>query len=689
MGISISPPFGRSWGRLQKHSIMAQEDDLRALGKVMDFMRGISVIFLLVNCYWFCYEAFHVWGFTLGIIDKILMNFQRTTGLFSSILWTKLFCVVFLALSCLGTKGVKEEKITWPKIWTVLFSGFVFFFLNWWLLALPIGKVGAATLYIFTLSVGYICLLMAGVWMSRLLKNNLMDDVFNTENESFMQETRLMENEYSVNLPTRFYYKKKWNKGWINVVNPFRASMVLGTPGSGKSYAIVNNYIKQQIEKGFAMYIYDYKFPDLSEIAYNHLLHHLDAYKVKPQFYVINFDDPRKSHRCNPINPAFMTDISDAYESAYTIMLNLNRSWIQKQGDFFVESPIILLAAIIWFLKIYEDGKYCTFPHAIEFLNRPYAQIFPILTSYDELANYLSPFMDAWEGGAQDQLQGQIASAKIPLSRMISPALYWVMTGDDFSLDINNPNEPKVLVVGNNPDRQNIYSAALGLYNSRIVKLINKKKQLKSSVIIDELPTIYFRGLDNLIATARSNKVAVCLGFQDFSQLTRDYGDKESKVIQNTVGNVFSGQVVGETAKTLSERFGKVLQQRQSMTINRNDKSTSISTQMDSLIPASKISNLTQGMFVGAVSDNFDERIEQKIFHAEIVVDSAKVSAEMKAYQPIPVINIFQNENSSDNLKEAIEANYKRIKQDILFLVDFEIERIKNEPRLKYLLKEL
>ena len=668
---------------------MAQEDDLRALGKVMDFMRGISVIFLLVNCYWFCYEAFHVWGFTLGIIDKIVMNFQRTTGLFSSILWTKLFCVVFLALSCLGTKGVKEEKITWPKIWTVLFSGFVFFFLNWWLLALPIGKVGAASLYIFTLSVGYICLLMGGVWMSRLLKNNLMDDVFNTENESFMQETRLMENEYSVNLPTRFYYKKKWNKGWINVVNPFRASMVLGTPGSGKSYAIVNNYIKQQIEKGFAMYIYDYKFPDLSEIAYNHLLNHLDAYKIKPQFYVINFDDPRKSHRCNPINPAFMTDISDAYESAYTIMLNLNRSWIQKQGDFFVESPIILLAAIIWFLKIYENGKYCTFPHAIEFLNRPYAQIFPILTSYDELANYLSPFMDAWEGGAQDQLQGQIASAKIPLSRMISPALYWVMTGDDFSLDINNPNEPKVLVVGNNPDRQNIYSAALGLYNSRIVKLINKKKQLKSSVIIDELPTIYFRGLDNLIATARSNKVAVCLGFQDFSQLTRDYGDKESKVIQNTVGNVFSGQVVGETAKTLSERFGKVLQQRQSMTINRNDKSTSISTQMDSLIPASKISNLTQGMFVGAVSDNFDERIEQKIFHAEIVVDSAKVSAEMKAYQPIPVINIFQNENSSDNLKEAIEANYKRIKQDILFLVDFEIERIKNEPRLKYLLKEL
>ena len=667
---------------------MAQEDDLRALGKIMDFLRAVSIILAIMNVYWYCYEAMHIWGVTIGVVDRILINFNRTGGLFHSILYTKLFSLLLLALSCLGAKGVKAEKMSWNRIWTVLAVGSCLFFLNWWLLLLPISHLGNATLYIFTMTAGYICLLMGGLWISRLLKHNLMEDVFNNENESFMQETKLMVNEYSVNLPTRFYYKKKWNKGWINVVNPFRASMVLGTPGSGKSYAIVNNYIKQQIEKGFAMYIYDYKFPDLSEIAYNHLLHHLDAYKVKPQFYVINFDDPRKSHRCNPINPAFMTDISDAYESAYTIMLNLNRSWIQKQGDFFVESPIILLAAIIWFLKIYEKGKYCTFPHAIEFLNRPYAQIFPILTSYDELANYLSPFMDAWEGGAQDQLQGQIASAKIPLSRMISPALYWVMTGDDFSLDINNPKEPKVLVVGNNPDRQNIYSAALGLYNSRIVKLINKKKQLKSSVIIDELPTIYFRGLDNLIATARSNKVAVCLGFQDFSQLTRDYGDKESKVIQNTVGNVFSGQVVGETAKTLSERFGKVLQQRQSMTINRNDKSTSISTQMDSLIPASKISNLTQGIFVGAVSDNFDERIDQKIFHAEIVVDSVKVSAEMKAYQPIPVIVEFKNEDGSDNLKETIEANYRKVKQEILTLVDSEIQRIKNTPALSHLIPD-
>lgn len=667
---------------------MAQEDDLRALGKIMDFLRAVSIILAIMNVYWYCYEAMRMWGVTIGVVDRILINFNRTGGLFHSILYTKLFSLLLLALSCLGTKGVKAEKMSWNRIFTVLAVGFCLFFLNWWILLLPISYLGNATLYIFTMTAGYICLLMGGLWMSRLLKHNLMEDVFNNENESFMQETKLMENEYSVNLPTRFYYKKKWQRGWINVVNPFRATIVLGTPGSGKSFAVVNNYIKQQIEKGYSMYIYDFKFSDLSTIAYNHMMNHQNGYKVKPQFYVINFDDPRRSHRCNPIHPDFMSDISDAYESAYTIMLNLNKTWVQKQGDFFVESPIILFAAIIWYLRIYKNGKYCTFPHAIELLNRRYEDVFPILTSYPELENYLSPFMDAWQGGAMEQLAGQIASAKIPLSRMISPQLYWVMSASEFTLDINNPNEPKILCVGNNPDRQNIYGAALGLYNSRIVKLINKKGQLKSSVIIDELPTIYFKGLDNLIATARSNKVAVCLGFQDFSQLVRDYGDKEAKVVINTVGNIFSGQVVGETAKTLSERFGKVLQKRQSISINRQDVSTSINTQMDSLIPPSKISGLTQGMFVGSVSDNFTEHIEQKIFHAEIVVDTDKVKREESHYQPIPIINDFKDTNGNDCMKQAIQDNYNQIKEDVKQIVKDELERIAADENLKHLIQK-
>ena len=659
-----------------------QEDDLRALAKIMDLLRGLSILVVVTNIYWFCQDLIGEWQFHPQTM-KILHGLDDAGKLFHNPWNAKWWSLLLLALSCFGTKGVKNEKIQWHQIWIILSIGAGLFFLNWWMVA-----AGLHLIYIITTVAGYVCLLLGGVWMSRMLKNNMMDDRFNEENESFMQETELKENEYSVNLPTKFYYKKKWNRGWINVVNPFRASIVLGTPGSGKSYAVVNNFIKQQIEKGFGLYVYDYKYPDLSTIAYNHMLNNQKGYgENPPEFYVINFDDPERSHRCNPIHPAFMTDIADAYESAYTIMLNLNRSWVQKQGDFFVESPIVLFAAIIWYLRCFEDGKYCTFPHAIEFLCRRYEDIFPILTSYPQLENYLSPFMDAWLGGAAEQLAGQIASAKIPLSRMISPQLYWVMTGDDFTLDINNPEHPKILCVGNNPDRQNIYGAALGLYNSRIVKLINKKGMLKSGVIIDELPTIYFKGLDNLIATARSNKVAVCLGFQDFSQLKRDYGDKEAAVVMNTVGNIFSGQVVGETAKTLSERFGKVLQKRQSISINRQDVSHSFNTQLDSLIPASKISTLTQGMFVGAISDNFDQRIDQKIFHAEIVVDSDAVNKETAAYQPIPVITDF-NDDSPDKsgMKAEIQRNYDQIKIDVIDIVRRETARIAADPNLRHLL---
>ena len=659
-----------------------QEDDLRALAKIMDFLRAVSIVLVVANLYWFTRMEAVESGWFYSTVHKICANFNRTCGLFSTTFNAKLFALLLLGLSCFGTRGVRSENITWRHIGVTLAAGCVLFLLNWWTL-----DIGMRYTYIISTIVGYICLLMGGIWAGRMLKNNMMDDRFNDENESFMQETKLMDNQYSINLPTRFYYQKKWHKGWINVVNPFRATIVLGTPGSGKSYAVINSFIKQMIEKGYSGYIYDFKSPDLSMIAYNHLLSHKEGYgKVKPKFYMINFDDPERSHRCNPIHPDFMSDIADAYESAYTIMLNLNKSWVSKQGDFFVESPIVLFAAIIWYLRIYKGGKYCTFPHAIELLNRRYEDLFPILTSYPELENYLSPFMDAWQGGAAEQLMGQIASAKIPLSRMISPQLYWVMTGDDFTLDINNPNEPKILCVGNNPDRQNIYGAALGLYNSRIVKIINKKGMLKSGVLIDELPTIYFKGLDQLIATARSNKVAVCLGFQDFSQLKRDYGDKEAAVVMNTVGNIFSGQVVGETAKTLSERFGKVLQKRQSISINRQDVSHSFNTQMDSLIPPSKISTLTQGMFVGAVCDNIDERIDQKIFHAEIVIDRAKVKAETDRYKPIPILTDFHDDTpEKSRMKAIIQRNYEQVKADVIQIISDEKQRIMADPELRHL----
>ena len=589
-------------------------------------------------------------------------------------------------MGCYGTKSVRNGRVDRRHIVTAACFGFPLFFLNGFLLSLPAGIGFRGWSYTLTLGAGYLSLLAAGVWLRRLMKQPLMDDPFNDNNESFLQEERCIDNDCSVNLPTRYRYKGQWRNGWISVVNVYRSTAVIGLPGSGKSYAVLNNYIKQHIEKGFSMLVYDYKFDDLTRIAYNHLLRHLDKYAVKPKFCIINFDDPHRSNRCNPIDARFMDDISDAYESAYVTLLNLNKTWVDKQGDFFTDSAVILLAAIIWYLKIYDNGCYCTFPHAIEFLCQPLERIFPILSSYPELENYLSPFVDAWKSNAQDQLQGQVASVKIPLSRMISPQLYWVLTGNDFTLDINNPEEPKILCMGNNPDRQSIYGAALGLYNSRLIRLFNKKGKLKSSLIIDELPTIYIRGLDNLIATARSNKVSVCLGFQDFSQLERDYGEKEAKVIINTVGNIFSGQVVGDTARTLSDRFGKIVQLRESHSVSNENVTTSTNTQLETLIPASKISNLTQGMFVGSVADNFDERIEQKIFHAEIVIDNDKVKAETAAYVPIPEISSFVGEDGKDHMEEIVKENYYRVKADVAELVRREIARIKADPDLAKLL---
>ena len=663
-------------------------DDERGMGKIMDLMRLFAVVLTLLHIYYYCYGFFTEYHLTAAWFGNILNRFSTKTALFYAPSVTKGAAVLFLALACLGTRGKPSESQKWPPIVAYLVLGAAVFFGNGFVLSLDYSPDVVTALYAATTALGFMLLLRGGNLLSRMLKVNLMDDIFNSENETFPQEERKMENEFSVNLPTSYQLGKKLRKGWVNIVNPFRGTVVYGTPGSGKTFAVINQFIKQHLSKGFSMYVYDFKFPDLTTIVYNELLKNQGKYENPVQFYVINFDDPRKSHRCNPLLPAMMTDIVDAYEAASTIMLNLNKTWIQKQGDFFVESPINFVAAIIWFLRLYEDGKYCTFPHLIEFLGRKYEEMFPILGAYPEIENYVRPFVDAFEGDAREQLEGQIASARIPLSRMASPQLYWVMSGNDFTLDINNPDEPKVLCVGNNPDREVIYGAALGLYNARLVKLVNKKHKLKSSIIIDELPTIYFKGLDKLIATARSNKVSTCLGIQDKSQLDRDYGKAESTVIQNTLGNVVSGQVTGESAEALSKRFGRILQKRQSLSINSKDTSSSISTQLDSMIPASKISGLTQGTFVGAVADNFGEEISQKVFHAKIVVDVAQTKREEAAYEAIPDITSFADSaTEQDQTDQIIRDNYKAIKTDIATLVVSELNRIKRDPVLTHLVK--
>ena len=424
------------------------------------------------------------------------------------------------------------------------------------------------------------------------------------------------------------------------------------------------------MKKGFSMFLYDFKYDDLSRLAYNKLLAYQNNYAVKPKFYVINFDDLSRTHRCNPLDPEGMEDITDATEASRTIMMGLNRDWIKKQGDFFVESPINFLTAVIWYLRRYQGGKYCTLPHVIELMQADYDKLFAVLREEEEIKVLINPFISAYQNKAMAQLEGQIASAKIGLARLSSPQLYYVLSGNDFTLDVNNPLEPKVVCVGNNPQKLQVYGAVLSLYISRMIKLVNRKAQLKSSLIFDEFPTIYFNNMDSLIATARSNKVATTLAVQDFSQLKKDYGAEQAEVIIGIVGNIISGQVTGDTAKKLSENFGKIMQDRESKSINSSDISISKSTQMDYAIPASKIAALSSGEFVGIVADTPDQKIRLKMFHCEIQNDHEAIAKEEAGYKPIPVV-----ENVS--YADVIE-NYSKIKADVEWLLEEECKKIRD-----------
>jgi hypothetical protein len=520
-------------------------------------------------------------------------------------------------------------------------------------------------------SIGYFLILTAGIHLSRFIQLRFHKDIFNELNETFPQEERLLQNEYSINLPAQYNLQGKIRNNWINIINPFRSLLVIGSPGAGKSWFVIQHVIKQHIRKGFTMLVYDFKYDDLSRIAYNTLLNCKWLFKVAPQFSLINFDDLSRSSRCNPLDPLTMHDITDASEASRTILLGLNREWISKQGDFFVESPINFVTAVIWFLKKYKEGKYCTLPHVIELMQEEYKLLFPVLQSAPEIEVLINPFISAYQNDAMDQLEGQVASAKIGMARLSSPQLYWVLSQNDLTLDINNPEAPKILCLANNPQKQQVYGAVLSLYITRLIKLVNKKDQQKCCLVFDEFPTIYFNGIDSLIATARSNKVATCLGLQDFSQLKKDYGAEQAAVIMNIAGNIISGQTTGETAKNLSERFGKIIQVKESVSINRTDTSISKSSQLDAAIPPSKIAALSSGEFVGMVADNPETIIKLKMFHCRIQNDLEKLKIEEKNYQPIPPIRPVSPQEILDN--------YYQVKLDVKNIIEREITRLQQE----------
>lgn len=645
-------------------------EDAQGLRKIIDFSRLISIFVLAIHFYLTCYLAFQQWGITAAITDRLIGNIAKI-GWLNGTVQPKLVALLFLAVSLLGAKGRKDEKANPRNIAAWLVTGLVVYGLSFLVLYLHNGHTTAAILYISLTATGYLLILNGGVRLSRLIKSKLNTDVFNYENETFPQEERYLDNEYSINLPAKYRLKGKVRESWINVINPFRGLLVAGTPGAGKSYFVIRHIIDQHIRKAFTMFIYDFKYDDLTRIAYNKLLQYKKYYKKVPAFYIINFDDLCRTHRCNPLHPESMDDLTDATEASRTIMMGLNREWIKKQGDFFVESPINFLTAVIWYLRKYENGKYCTLPHVIELMQLDYDRLFAILQQQPEIQVLINPFISAWQNDAQAQLEGQIASAKIGLARLASPSLYYVLSGTDFTLDINDPENPKIICVGNNPQKLQTYGAVLSLYISRMIKLVNRKGQQKSSLVFDEFPTIYFNNMDSLIATARSNKVATTLAVQDFSQLRKDYSREQADVITGIVGNIISGQVTGDTAKKLSESFGKILQDKESRSISSSDTSISRSTQLDFAVPASKIASLSSGEFVGIVADNPDQKIQLKVFHNEIQNDHAAITREEKGYKNIPVI---AQVSATD-----ISENYQSIKKDVERLVIAECKKIEDQ----------
>lgn len=657
---------------------MQTGENQQALRNILDITRLISMLLLGIHFYYYTYAAFKQWQLYSKLSDLVLYHIANT-GLFASFHISKLLALGLLLVSLLGIQGRKDEKLKFATVRNTFIVGLVLYFGSALTLALPIEIKTIAICYLSLCCLGYLLILRAGTLLSRMILYKLNEqDIFNEENETFPQEERLLENEYSINLPATYRLKDSHRKSWINIVNPFRGLMVLGSPGSGKTYYIIRQLITQHISKGFSMMIYDFKFDDLSKIAYNAYLRRRQHQAVALAFYVINFDKLSCSNRCNPLEPLTMTDITDAFESARNILLGLNRTWIKRQGDFFVESPINFLAAMIWYLKKHQKGKYCTLPHLIELLQTDYDILFSLLRTQKEIEPLINPFLNAYLNDVMEQLEGQLASVKIALAQLASPQLYYILSGNDFSLDINNPIAPKILCLGSNPQKIQTYGAVLSLYVGRLIKQVNQKNKLKCSLIFDEFPTIYLNHIDHLIATARSNKVASCLAIQDFSQLRKDYGREQADVIINIAGNFISGQLSGDTARLLSERFGKIKQDRESLSINSSETTVSRSKQLDAAVPASKITTLSAGEFVGMVADDPDCIIKLKTFHCRILNDPNAIKKEELVNVELPELRKVDD--------ALIQENYLQIKQEVQILIQTEMERLLNDPELSYMI---
>ena len=658
------------------------------------------------------------------------------------LVYSKVATFLLVCITCVGTRNKKHLEFNARKqVLYPLTSGVLLLVLSVWLYNHPMDVYLYSLrlnviLYMLTTVIGVVLAHIALDNISKFIKDGLLKDRFNFENESFEQCTELVENKYSVNIPMRYYYKGKFRKGWVNIVNPFRGTWVVGTPGSGKTFSIIEPFIRQHSAKGFALVVYDYKFPTLATKLYYHYKKNQKLGKLPPgcSFNIINFVDVEYSRRVNPIQLKYINNLAAASETAETLLESLQKG--KKEGgggsdQFFQTSAVNFLAACIYFFCNYEKepydshgkmllaekvedkatkrmvptgrvldadgnevepaywlGKYSDMPHILSFLNESYQTIFEVLETDNEVAPLLGPFQTAFKNKAMEQLEGMIGTLRVYTSRLATKESYWIFhkDGDDFDLKVSDPKHPSYLLIANDPEMESIIGALNALILNRLVTRVNtgQGKNVPVSIIVDELPTLYFHKIDRLIGTARSNKVSVALGFQELPQLEADYGKVGMQKIITTVGNVVSGSARSkETLEWLSsDIFGKVVQLKKGVTIDRDKTSINLNENMDSLVPASKISDMATGWICGQTARDFvatktgrngamkiqeSEEFKTTKFFCKTDFDMAEIKKEEAGYVPLPKFYTFK---SKEERERILYKNFVQVGQEVKEMIE-------------------
>jgi len=632
-----------------------------------------------------CLILFYV-NANIPVLSNLLKSFSKM-GFFSPPITAKIATIVLIALVATGTKAKKKKDLNIVKAIIIpIIIGIALMFSS---LAFVV-EAGDTTIpkifpgfslyqiiYATLAILGTIFTQVGADSISKYMQNKMGKDRWNVEEESFDQNQELVESETSINIPYVFRYKKKNNKGWINI-NPFRGTMVIGVPGSGKSFGIINPAIRQMIAKNFCLCIYDFKFPDLGKIAYYHyLLKKSTDENYKHNFYVINLDDVEKSKRINPFKKEYIGTLAEAQEMAESMVSALQKGGASAGGgseQFFTQSAINFLSSCIYFFATLENGKYSDLPHLLSFMNRSYKEIFDSLFTHEELHSLLSPFKSAYDNKAFDQLEGQVGTLKIFLSRLATKESFWVFSGDEVELKITDKENPSIVILASDPGTQDINSALYSSVLNRILRLINSKENMPGGIIADEFPTIYIHKIDNVVATARSNRVAVMLGLQEIPQLKQFYKKEVADTISSIVGNILSGAARDKnTLEWLEKMFGKIKQKTYSQSISQQGTTTSINEKMDFMIPAGKIAALRTGEMVGMIAqgeENDTEEYKTSAISGKINLDMTKIKEEEKNYIKMPTYYSFKDKLGADRKEDVLMTNFRRINKEIEILVN-------------------